>query len=71
MDTTIQWVIGIAMAILVAIVSAFIKHLFNEIKLLESRCEEKRKETRDHLLELINTKFDAIWESLREVKDKL
>lgn len=74
--------LGIIITVAIAVIGGFLKYLFSVIKAhrdetdkkitdLELRVEDKRKETRDTLLELINTKFDAIWESIRDLKDKI
>lgn len=82
MDPILQWVLGGVFTAAIAIVGGFIKYLFslinghkqataNEIERLRLEVEDKRKETRDTLLELINVKFDAIWESIKDLKDKV
>jgi pyrroloquinoline quinone (PQQ) biosynthesis protein C len=42
-----------------------------KIEALKVETEARRQETRDTLLQLINTKFDAIWESIRDLKDRI
>lgn len=42
-----------------------------KVEKLQIEVESKRIETRDHLLELINTKFDFITDSIRDLKDRI
>lgn len=37
----------------------------------ENDAESKRLETRDTLLELVEAKFDAIWNTLKDIKDEV
>ena len=82
MDPILQWALGVIVTVAIAVVGGFIKYLFGVIravrdetdqKIAELRAdvETKRTETRDYLLELVNTKFDAIWESIRDLKDRI
>jgi hypothetical protein len=79
---SVQWAIGIVVTVAIAVVGGFIKYLFSvvnshkqetadHIERLRIDVEARRQETRDTLLQLINTKFDAIWESIRDLKDKV
>lgn len=47
-----------------------VSELYTHVNNIKSEIEDKRKETRDLLLELINTKFDAIWESIKDLKER-
>lgn len=82
MDPTLQWVLGLVFTASLAIVGGFLKYLFGVIKShkqetqaalekLERDVDKRREETRDHLLELINTKFNAIYESIQNLKDRI
>jgi len=82
MDPVLQWVLGGIVTVSIAVVGGFLKYLFSTIhthkqettaaiEKLRVDTEARRHETRDMLLELINTKFDAIWESIRNLNDKV
>ena len=81
-EQAVQWLIGLTVGVLLAVGGGFIKYLFGTIKShkedterkidrLEQTLEQKRRDDRDNLLQLINTKLDAIWESVRDLKDKV
>ena len=81
-EQSVRWIIGIAVTIALGCGGGLIKYLFRRmdkheqntieaLAALKKEVEDRRIETRDHLLDLINVKFDAIWESLRDLTDKV
>ena len=81
-EQAVYWIIGLVVTVAMGIGGGFVKYLFarmerhesntiQSIEKLRVEVEVRRRDDRENLLELMNTKLDAMWEILRDVKDKI
>lgn len=64
-------IIGIVVAVGVPVVGWAFRSVHKRIDEVKADAESKRLETRDTLLELVEAKFDAIWNTLKDIKNEV